>query len=77
MLDKEYNFFKTHKEEFFSKYQGKYIVIANDSVSGVYNTLEEAMKEAQKTMKIGEFLVQKCTNDDDLTMRFHSRVRFA
>jgi len=77
MLEKEFNFFKEHKNELQKKYLGKTIVIRNVEVVGVYSSEAEALQEASKKFELGTFLIQKITaKDKDYIQRFHSRVCF-
>lgn len=77
-LDKEFQFYLEHKAELAEKYSGKYVVIKEDTVLGVYNDIMVAVRETAKTEKLGSFLVQLCSsNDDNIMCSFHSRVSFA
>ena len=75
MLDKEFQFFLEHQQELALKYNGKYIVFVGDNVVGVYGTNEDAYEESLKSYKLGEFLIQECSEDAaSYTTVFHSRV---
>ena len=74
MLEKEYKYFNTHREEFIEKFKGMFIVIKNDSVLGTYNTISEAISETSKNHKIGSFLVQECIPEEQNIQHFHTRV---
>ena len=75
MLEKEFQYFMEHQQELSSKYDGKYIVIVGDNVVGVYETNEEAYEKSLKSYKLGEFLIQECSQDaSSYTTVFHSRV---
>lgn len=75
MLKKEFDFFLKHQKKFVEKYKGKFIVIKNQDVLGVYDTEIEAVEEASKKEKMGTFLVQKCEpGESSFTQSFHSRV---
>lgn len=77
MLEKEFNFFKEHKDELQIKYLGKTIVIKNEEVVGVYATEAEALQEASKKFELGTFLIQQISaKEKDYIQRFHSRVSF-
>ena len=57
--------------------RGSMRVIVGSKVVGDYASNEEALIEAKKTYKLGDFLIQKCTEGDSAyTYTFHSRVRF-
>jgi len=77
MLDKEFNYYRTHQSDLVKKYEGKFIVIKEETVIGVYNTQIEAYTEAKKNHEVGTFLIQHCTPGTiGYTHSFHSRVAF-
>lgn len=72
MLEKEYEFFQKNKKEFKKKYLGKFIVIKNEEIIGVYSSSGEALKETSKNHAMGTFLIQEVVeNDSDYIQRFH------
>lgn len=76
-LKKEFDYFLEQQKEFLKLYNGKYVVIKNCGVIGVYDSEREAIKETSKTHELGTFLVQKCEpGENSYTMIFHSRVTF-
>jgi hypothetical protein len=78
MLKDEFEYFLKNKEELVKKYNGKYIVIKNLQVIGVYDSEIEAVDETSKKEEMGTFLVQKCEpGDESYTQTFHSRVSFS
>lgn len=78
MLEKEYEYYQSHRDELLTKYEGKFIVIVGEAVLGAFDTREEAIIETQKDHKVGTFLVQQVSSDtENEVMRFHSRVSFA
>jgi len=66
LLQEEFNYFKSHLQELYEKYPGKFIVIKYHSVIGVYNDFDTALIETLKTEHLGDFLIQKCEADPDL-----------
>ena len=77
MLKEEFEYYLEHQDELLQKYNNRYIVIVGSKVVGDYASNEEALIEAKKTYKLGDFLIQKCTDGDSAyTYTFHSRVRF-
>ncbi len=76
-LKKEFEFYLAHQGDLVEKYNGRVIVIKNETVIGNYESEFEAVAETQKTHAPGSFLVQKCSpGTDDYTQIFHSRVAF-
>ena len=69
--------FKKNQKDLVQKYEGKFLVIKNQSVRGVYETEIQAYTEAQKSFELGTFLIQQCLpGKESYTQTFHSRVMF-
>ncbi len=74
-IEKEFQYFLDHQKELVEQYSGKFIVIKNQEVIGVYTTEAEAFIETQKNHELGTFLIQECKpGTDAYTQTFHSRV---
>lgn len=74
-LEKEFQYFLDHQNELVKEYGGKFIVIKDQKVIGVYSTETEAFTEAQKNQELGTFLIQECKPGSEVyTQSFHSRV---
>ena len=74
-LEKEFEFYLEHQEEFVQKYNGKILVIKNFKIIGEYDDIAKAVEETSKEHELGTFLVQKCSpGKEDYTQTFHSRV---
>lgn len=74
-LQKELNYFKTNQKELLRQYVGKFLVIKNQKVEGVYDSEIEAYDKAQKNFKLGSFLIQKCVpGKESYTQTFYSRL---
>lgn len=74
-LEKEFIFYRKHQKELVKEHNGKFIVIKNERVIGVYKSEIEAYVETQKTEKLGTFLIQEClAGDASYSQTFHSRV---
>ena len=63
MFELENAFYSAHEAEFREKYLDKQLVIAGESLFGVYGTLKEAAEEALKHFKPGEFMIHTPAND--------------
>lgn len=76
MLEKEFQYFKGHQEDLYSKYPNKFLVIQGQEVVIVSDTMDQAYTQAIKDgYKLGEFLIQECLQGEDAyTEVFHSRV---
>ena len=74
-LEKEFEFYLKNQGEFAKKYNGKYIVIKNREVIGVFESEIEAIEKTSANHKLGTFLVQKCEpGKESYTQTYHSRV---
>ncbi len=74
-LQKQLEYFKAHQDELVKKYEGKFLVIKDQEVRGVYNTEIEAYTDAKKKFELGTFLIQQCLpGQESYTQTFHSRV---
>jgi hypothetical protein len=74
-LEKEFKYYLDHQDEMVKKYNGKYVVIKEDEVIGVYEEELAAVLETQKRHELGTFLVQKVEpGTGAYTQTFHSRV---
>jgi len=64
MLERENAFYMTHQAEYHEKYLYKWLVIANESLLGIYNTPKDALTAAQEHLKDDEFLLRRPVDDD-------------
>ena len=77
-LEKEFQYYLEHQDELVEKYNGKYIVIKNQQVIGMFDNELEAIEKTSKDHELGTFLVQKCEpGTSSYTQTYHSRVAFA
>lgn len=76
-LKQELEFFKKNQEELVKQYEGKFLVIKDCKVQGVYDTEIAAYTEASKKFDLGTFLIQQALpGENTYTQTFHSRVAF-
>ena len=64
MFDRENVYYNTHKQEFHEKFPDKWLIIVEDSLYGVYDTIAEATKAALLQFKPGEFMMRRPIDDD-------------
>jgi hypothetical protein len=77
-LEKEFKFYLANQDELVKKYNGKFIVIKDESVLNVYDDETKAIEETIKLYPMGTFLVRKCEpGSNGYTQTYHSRVAFA
>ena len=76
-LKSELDYYIANQSGLAVKHLGKYLVIKDHKIIGVYDTEIDAVTETQKKHELGTFLVQKCTlTKDGYTQTFRSRVQF-
>ncbi len=76
-LKKELEYFKTHQDELVKKHEGKFLVIKDQQVQGVYETELGAYTEAKEKFTLGTFLIQQCLpGKESYTQSFYSRATF-
>lgn len=76
-MRKQFDFYLRNQANLVAKYDGKVVVIHDESVDGVYDTELEAATEASKKLTPGTFIVQKVEpGSQSYTQVFHSRVAF-
>ena len=74
-LEKEFEYYLEHQDELVKEYDGKFIVIKDQSVIGAYDDRAKAIQETTKEHARGTFIIQKCSpGKEDYTHIFHSRV---
>ncbi len=65
MLENEYAYFKANKESIIDSHLNKFVVIVDEQIIAEYDTIEEAIRESLKRYKMGDFLVEFCTTDEE------------
>lgn len=77
-LRREFDYYLAHQEDLVAQYRGRYIVLKDEKVIGVYDSQLGAVEETSKSQALGTFLVQRCEpGSESHTNTFHSRVAFA
>lgn len=75
-IKKNFDFYLDNCEELYKKYPGKYLIIKDEKVDKVFETIEEAFEYAKNNLKLGEYIIQRCDNRKENTQMFNSRVEF-
>ncbi len=74
-LKEEFHYFLDHHDEMVEKYNGKFVVIKDQKVIGVYDDMMQAFQATAKFHPVGTFIIQKCAPEkESYTQTFHSRV---
>jgi len=77
MLQNLFQWYLDNQNKIVKKYNGKYIVIKDNSIVGSYNSDIEALLDSEKKYEIGTFLIQRCSpGTEAYTQNFSSRVNF-
>jgi hypothetical protein len=77
MLEKEFKYYIDNQIELVKKYEGKYIVIKENKIIGVYSTEMEAYNESKQNNELGTFLIQFVSSGEQgYNQTFHSRALF-
>lgn len=77
-LEKEFEYYLENQEELVKEYNGRFIVIKDQEVIGVFDSEIEAVEETVKKHELGTFLVQLCEpGAESYTQTYHSRISFA
>jgi len=75
MLKKEFQYYLDHQKELVDQYNGKFLVIKNETVQGIYDSQGDAYDASVRKFEPGTFLIQHCLpGSDSYTQTFHSRV---
>jgi len=76
-LDEEYQYYIDNQDELANQYSGKYLIVKDKSVKGVYDSEIEAYQEAKKQFEPGTFLIKPCLpKGADKPQVFHTRAFF-
>jgi len=74
-LEKDFQYFLDHQSDLVKQYEGKFIVIKNQEVIGIYESETQAFTETQKHHQLGTFIIQECKLGSEVyTQNFQSRV---
>lgn len=59
MLDHERRYFDEHLPEWLSRYPGKFVVIKNDEILGIFDSFDDALAEGARRLGLQSFLVRR------------------
>lgn len=78
MLKDQFNWYLENQSDLVKKYNGKFLVIKDKTVVGVYDQEDIALIDAENKYGLGSFIIQECSpGEGSYTQTFHSRVIFA
>jgi hypothetical protein len=64
LLEKELETYKDHKKELLATAEGKYVLIKNNMILGIFDTWDEAIHEAYRRLGDVPFMVQQITETE-------------
>jgi hypothetical protein len=64
-LKKNLDWYIANQKDLSAKYNGKILLIVDQSLVGTFNSMQEAYTTALKTYKPGTFTLQPCSPDPD------------
>lgn len=73
MLEKEIETYKKNKEELISKHLGKFVLIKENKIIGIFESQKDAINEGIKKYGNNEFLVKKI-EEVEQTQNFTSNL---
>lgn len=66
MLETEIAYLNAHKTEFVEQYGDKFLVIKGESVSGAFDSMEEALRGAATLHGLDNVLIRQATEPDQV-----------
>lgn len=73
-----FQYYLDHQDELVKEYNGKYLVIKDNAVVGVFDSEKDAYFDSESKYGLGNFIIQLCTpGDGAYTQHFMSRISFA
>ncbi len=76
-LRKALDWYIKNQVELVEKYEGKFVVIKDDQLLGIYDNELTAFETTRKEHAPGSFIVKKCeAGRESYVQKFHSRVAF-
>jgi hypothetical protein len=66
MLDKEREYFKTHRADWLKKHPGKFVLVKDEELIGVFNTQQEALIEGARRFGTDPFLVRQVEESEQV-----------
>ncbi len=75
--DLDFNWFQANKKSLYLTYPEKFLVISNKEIRSADDNFNDALQQALKSMKAGEFIIQQCTKEDLVCHYSNTAVVFA
>lgn len=62
---KNFEYFKANLSDLIKKYNGKYLVLENQSVKSFFDSFSNALEWAVKNCKEGSYIIQQATDEKE------------
>jgi hypothetical protein len=66
MLEREWDYYETHRGEIVKEYCGKYAVITENGVIAAYDDEKSAYHETIKTIPVGSFMLHHIAKEEEI-----------
>jgi hypothetical protein len=74
-LRKQFDYYVANQDDLVRQFNGRFIVIADESVAGDFDTELAAYEFGKANFKAGDFMIQRVAPGmDSYSQTFHSRV---
>lgn len=74
-LQKQFDYYVAHQDEIVGQYDGRFVVIVNESIAGDFEREIDAYQFAMANYEPGTFMIQfVAPGSENYTQTFHSRV---
>ncbi|MBI3319406.1 MAG: hypothetical protein HYZ89_02305 [Candidatus Omnitrophica bacterium] len=66
VLEREYKVFKDHHAELLAKGEGKFALVKGDTISDIFTSYEDALKEGLRRFGDVPFLIHEIQREEDV-----------
>jgi len=70
-----YAWFKKNLPDLMKEHEGKFLIIHEESLKGVFSDYKEALHKALEIAKPGDFLIQRCVTEEESTQVTYSLIK--
>lgn len=67
-LQKQYDYYKEHQQEFLAKHYGKFVVISEDLDVTFMDTWDDAVMLGLTVYKEGSYFIEECVESEPINM---------
>ena len=65
VLEREIAYYNEHRDELIEKHLGRFVLVKDESLIGVFNTIEQAISEGARRYGLSSFLVREVTRETE------------